>query len=313
MNRANNHTGNSQNYNRYSYVLNNPLKYTDPSGYNPEFIDWSTRLGRPIKDDGLGEWTLGNNFSGGQQSHFPWYLQYNSPEFNRMIMSTRAYNELYSSKYGHWEDASRINDVDYDFGNGDVQLQEVEIYSKWVWTSVNQFGMGHNAPNGGGNWANGGLTFENQTAGAYAGELSVDSAGGGGLDWNTATDGQKIIHIMNGIRDARVSGGEYIDMRQLFSSFPKYGSGVNLIKGIKIGDNSMTVHMNLAIYKNMQIDIYPARMGQVGPFNGVNLNGVIKEGYWDMMELDRTGGNIPMLMIQINANFDAFYNYLYKN
>ncbi len=26
-------TGNSQNYNRYSYVLNNPLKYTDPSGY----------------------------------------------------------------------------------------------------------------------------------------------------------------------------------------------------------------------------------------------------------------------------------------
>ena len=70
-------------------------------------------------------------------------------------MSRRAYNELYSSKYGHWEDASRINDDNYDFGNGDMQLQEVEIYSKWVWTSVNQFGMGHNAPNGGGNWANG--------------------------------------------------------------------------------------------------------------------------------------------------------------
>jgi len=27
--------GNAQNYNRYSYVLNNPMKYTDPSGYHP--------------------------------------------------------------------------------------------------------------------------------------------------------------------------------------------------------------------------------------------------------------------------------------
>jgi RHS repeat-associated protein len=29
--------GNPQSYNRYSYCLNNPLKYTDPSGYDPAF------------------------------------------------------------------------------------------------------------------------------------------------------------------------------------------------------------------------------------------------------------------------------------
>lgn len=28
---------NSQNYNRFSYVLNNPLKYVDPSGYNYQY------------------------------------------------------------------------------------------------------------------------------------------------------------------------------------------------------------------------------------------------------------------------------------
>ncbi len=32
---------NALNYNRYSYVLNNPLKYTDPSGYNWDNFDWN--------------------------------------------------------------------------------------------------------------------------------------------------------------------------------------------------------------------------------------------------------------------------------
>lgn len=60
------------------------------------------------------------------------------------------------------------------------------------------------------------------------------------------------------------------------------------------------------------MDIYPVRIDQVGPFNGMNVNGIIKEGYWYMMELNRAERNIPMLMIQINTNFDTFYNYLYK-
>ena len=37
--------GNLQNYNRYSYALNNPLKYTDPSGYTYKPDDWDAGMG----------------------------------------------------------------------------------------------------------------------------------------------------------------------------------------------------------------------------------------------------------------------------
>jgi RHS repeat-associated protein len=37
--------GNPQNYNRYSYALNNPLKYTDPSGYTYKPEDWDKGKG----------------------------------------------------------------------------------------------------------------------------------------------------------------------------------------------------------------------------------------------------------------------------
>ena len=38
----------TQSYNRYSYALNNPLKYTDPSGYNYKPIYWDEAIGGSI-------------------------------------------------------------------------------------------------------------------------------------------------------------------------------------------------------------------------------------------------------------------------
>ena len=78
MKRVNNHTGNSQNYNRFSYALNNPLKYTDPSGYSYKPDDWNSS---PVIISTFGMWDIEGG-GGGGGGHFPWYLQYNSPEFN---------------------------------------------------------------------------------------------------------------------------------------------------------------------------------------------------------------------------------------
>jgi RHS repeat-associated protein len=46
----------TQNLNRYTYCLNNPLKYTDPSGYNyMQLLDMAYE-GNPIKNYGGGTW-----------------------------------------------------------------------------------------------------------------------------------------------------------------------------------------------------------------------------------------------------------------
>ncbi len=296
-----------QSYNRYTYALNNPLKYTDPNGYYS---------GPPPYYEGDFEVNNSNAFSFAFTRYVP---NYSAPgnyrytgggQYEEYVSGQGWVNTAFEEVFDNFispngitisgEEAQRVFS---DVSSG-MDMYIVSAFGRE--TIVTAFGELGNMTIS----ENGAISFSNPTtSGAYAGEAIVS---GGSMDWNTATDGEKIIHIINSIRDARMSGSEYIDIRQLFSDFPKYGSGIDLIKGIKIGDNSMTVHMILAIYKNMQIDIYPARMGQVGPFNGMNVNGVIKEGYWNMMELNRVKGSIPMLMIQINANFDAFYNYLYK-
>ena len=116
MKRVNNHTGNSQNNNRYSYVLNNPLKYTDPYGNE---VSMETAVGASLA--GFGG-SLENVYSS----------------------STAGFN-LYSVSA---------------FGNT---------------TLISSFGVFGNVEYA----ANGGLTFENQTAAAYLDELSVGSSGGG--------------------------------------------------------------------------------------------------------------------------------------
>jgi len=68
-------TTNSQNYNRYSYALNNPLKYVDPSGGN--FI--ATEMRHPKYEEGMSTdgWNRAlepPNFWGSSQYSYNWVL-----------------------------------------------------------------------------------------------------------------------------------------------------------------------------------------------------------------------------------------------
>ncbi|HVY23366.1 MAG TPA: hypothetical protein VG962_08460 [Steroidobacteraceae bacterium] len=68
--------GNTQNYNRYSYVLNNPLRYTDPTGFDlEEVVVKGTRssgggAGFSSDDGGGGATTSGGDGDEGQQLNF---------------------------------------------------------------------------------------------------------------------------------------------------------------------------------------------------------------------------------------------------
>jgi RHS repeat-associated protein len=64
----------TQNYNRYSYVVNNPLKYTDPTGYS--------MLHRILEEEihggnGLPSWYAGDDFFGGNSNNSNYHFYNN--------------------------------------------------------------------------------------------------------------------------------------------------------------------------------------------------------------------------------------------
>ncbi len=77
---------NSQNYNRYSYCLNNPLKYTDPSGYNqhekPWDYDMEPQLYQIHFGGSGGGWSNWSNQFAGAQAHD--FIMMNSTAFNNV-------------------------------------------------------------------------------------------------------------------------------------------------------------------------------------------------------------------------------------
>ncbi len=134
-----------QDYNRYSYVRNNPLKYTDPSGYyvsggygyyDNTLSSYTKRLyeGREIWNRQLDEvykrgdfgitnspldafyayFGISNNGDGGPNSYLPASLQFDMA-MAAVVAQTGLPFEKKDGKWGIWVDSWRIAGIQYYF------------------------------------------------------------------------------------------------------------------------------------------------------------------------------------------------------
>jgi RHS repeat-associated protein len=88
--------GYTQSHNRYSYCLNNPLKYTDPSGYSYKPDDWNKFGGVVSMTFGFGP-GLSGRLGPGSGNHWSDNKDYSSEYRNLMLMSSNTFNNMYGS------------------------------------------------------------------------------------------------------------------------------------------------------------------------------------------------------------------------
>jgi len=148
----------SQNYNQYSYCVNNPLQYLDPSGYNylQSMKDAYNGIGRFYYRGGIyqigedGGWEFYNSRLGGgyaRGTDLSYAARHSDPyhiDSQGTLRDKNGYIVVYSyqredDEYGHWE--SEV--VDYSgagthpvFKNGKLQWVDIDcvgVIQKWVW------------------------------------------------------------------------------------------------------------------------------------------------------------------------------------
>jgi len=130
---------NTQSYNRYSYCLNSPLRYTDPSGWLSS-ADWAEYYENKANSEfafleGVGfrsNPSYSDNGGGGGSSGISWTDYLHDPRENFVMMSSKAYNQMYGpGKYVKMQAARR----NPDFCGPD----KYGVYSKGS-TVTNRFG-----------------------------------------------------------------------------------------------------------------------------------------------------------------------------
>jgi hypothetical protein len=128
--------GNPQNYNRFTYALNNPLKYIDPSGYiyKPDY--WNTK---PTFSPYFGPGYKGS-IGPGSGNH--WSDQNRSEWGNFMVRNQRSYDGMYGQgAYVLANEVYKNPDIRTQWISGQASLQNGFWVQSWEEEPYKDFGL----------------------------------------------------------------------------------------------------------------------------------------------------------------------------
>lgn len=127
--------GYSQNYNRYSYAWNNPLKYVDPSGYYtyPKEDPFSGKSENEMKMDWINGFDFGSGFSGGGGSYIgnPYLRMFGQSTSHFFNKSRGANYGIITYRNGGYVNTWTGGSVSYEHVHNTIVLPNAEQIHPW--------------------------------------------------------------------------------------------------------------------------------------------------------------------------------------
>jgi RHS repeat-associated protein len=318
---------NTQNFNRYGYVLNNPLKYTDKSG---EFF-FAAIVGAAIGVivNGVSNLINGRGFfvGAGKAALFgaiggvaAFGIGQVAANIATSIGSAAATTfqlgahailggTLSVADGGNFGSGALAGGISSGIGSATGGL--LGKAGKF-WKAVGIVGSG-SVSGGIGSRLGGGNFWDGFRQGAISSGLNHAAHSllqNRRPDWSKATDQEKVETILESLREGNQKGLDHLDLRKIFRNFPPLQSSVgisDIVGNVTIDGQSFNVYLDVAHYNDMRFSLN-GNLKQVTPR--------VRSGIWDQLTFGAYRGYyirnpIPILSLQVqNKYFNTLFNYI---